>query len=135
MTWPRCTRMTRDRLRITKRAAYWYLQSANRGVVAVAQFKLGGLYEKGLGVPQDYVEAYKWYAIAAGEDREDEYEQALQTDTVAMNAVAPKMTSSQKAEAKKRVHAFRLIPTDRTEPTPYEPGENCPSTGQWTWAK
>ncbi len=86
-------------------------------------------------MPQDYVEAYKWYAIAAGEDREDEYEQALQTDTVAMNAVAPKMTSSQKAEAKKRVHAFRLIPTDRTEPTPYEPGENCPSTGQWTWAK
>ena len=79
-------------------------------------------------MPQDYVEAYKWYAIAAGEDREDEYEQALQTDTVAMNAVAPKMTSSQKAEAKKRVRAFHLMPTDRISPRVVERGVSCPAT-------
>ena len=26
---------------------------------------LGGMYEKGEGVPQDYVQAHKWYNLAA----------------------------------------------------------------------
>jgi len=30
-----------------------------------AQYKLGKLYREGLGVAQDYVEAYKWYYIVA----------------------------------------------------------------------
>ena len=29
---------------------------------AAAQFRLGGMYEKGRGVPQDYKTAVKWYA-------------------------------------------------------------------------
>ena len=31
----------------------------------MAQFNLGLMYEKGKGVPQDYVTAYAWYNIAA----------------------------------------------------------------------
>ncbi len=33
--------------------------------VALAQFSLGFMYEKGQGVPQDYAEAVKWYRKAA----------------------------------------------------------------------
>ena len=32
---------------------------------ALAQFKLGRMYAKGRGVPQDYQEAAKWYRLAA----------------------------------------------------------------------
>ncbi len=32
---------------------------------AEAQFNLGNMYRKGLGVPQDYAEAVKWYRKAA----------------------------------------------------------------------
>jgi hypothetical protein len=32
----------------------------------LAQYLLGDLYDKGQGVPQDYAEAYFWYAQAAG---------------------------------------------------------------------
>ncbi len=34
---------------------------------ASAQFNLGLMYAKGLGVPQDYVQAYRWYTLAAGQ--------------------------------------------------------------------
>jgi len=33
--------------------------------VAVAQFTLGGMYDKGHGVPQDYQEAVRWFRLAA----------------------------------------------------------------------
>ena len=39
-------------------------QLAEQGV-AEAQFNLGGMYEKGQGVRQDYAEAVKWYRQAA----------------------------------------------------------------------
>lgn len=113
-----------------ERAAYWYLQSANRGVVPDAQSKLGGLYEKGLGVTQDYIEAYKWYAIAADEKRDNSDEQSLQEDIRAMSGMLAKMTSSQIIEAKKRVQAFHLIPTDPLMPNISQPDENCPSNTQ-----
>jgi hypothetical protein len=32
---------------------------------ANAQYKLGAMYDKGLGVPQDYKTAVKWYTLAA----------------------------------------------------------------------
>jgi TPR repeat protein len=32
---------------------------------AVAQYKLGVMYDEGLGVPQDYKTAMKWYKLAA----------------------------------------------------------------------
>ncbi len=33
--------------------------------LADSQFNLAVLYERGLGVPQSLLDAYKWYAIAA----------------------------------------------------------------------
>lgn len=45
-------------------AAKWYRHAAEQGF-ALAQFKLGGLYDFGRGVPQDYEEAVNWYRLAA----------------------------------------------------------------------
>ena len=41
----------------------WYLKAANFGHVG-AQYNLGAAYYLGYGVPQDYVEAHKWFSIA-----------------------------------------------------------------------
>ena len=49
-------------------AAKWYKQAADRGD-AVAQVALGAMYVDGIGVKQDYGEAYKWlYLVVTGED-------------------------------------------------------------------
>jgi len=38
---------------------------------AVAQDRLGLMYEMGSGVPRDYVQAYKWYSKAAEQGNGD----------------------------------------------------------------
>ncbi|MBK7519242.1 MAG: SEL1-like repeat protein [Gammaproteobacteria bacterium] len=45
-------------------AAKWYRRAAEQGF-ALAQFKLGGLYNFGRGVPEDFEEAVRWYKPAA----------------------------------------------------------------------
>jgi localization factor PodJL len=47
-----------------KEAAQWYQRSATSGF-AMAQFRLGTLYERGVGVPTDSARAQVWYARAA----------------------------------------------------------------------
>ena len=42
-------------------AAFLFRKAAEQGD-GDAQFNLGLMYAKGKGVPQDYVEAYKWYS-------------------------------------------------------------------------
>jgi hypothetical protein len=44
-------------------AAYWYRKAAEQGD-ANSQYSLGLMYEGGLGVPQDYAEAYFWLDLA-----------------------------------------------------------------------
>ena len=46
------------------RAASFYRRSAEAGF-APAALSLGVLYARGLGVPQDFVEAYRWLNVAA----------------------------------------------------------------------
>ena len=38
--------------------------------LADAQFNLGWMYANGWGVPEDYVQAYAWYSIAAAQGPE-----------------------------------------------------------------
>ena len=45
-------------------AAAWFITSAEQGV-RDSQFKAGLAYARGLGVKQDYIEAYKWLDVAA----------------------------------------------------------------------
>ena len=42
----------------------WYRKGADQGF-ADAQYNLGIMYAKGEGVPQDYVQAHKWWNLAA----------------------------------------------------------------------
>ena len=41
----------------------YYRLAADHGL-APAQYNLGVMYGNGQGVPQDYVEAYKWLSLA-----------------------------------------------------------------------
>ncbi|MEZ0262400.1 MAG: tetratricopeptide repeat protein [Alphaproteobacteria bacterium] len=49
------------------KAAAWYRKSAAQGFPA-AQFALGQQYALGQGVKRDYVQAHKWYSLAAAAD-------------------------------------------------------------------
>lgn len=53
-----------------EKAARLFLPLAEHGDV-LAQFKLGMLHEKGLGVRQDYKEAVRWYRLAAAQGDTD----------------------------------------------------------------
>lgn len=69
-------------------AAKDWLSAGSQGDVA-SQFRLAQLYEQGLGVPQDLVEAHRWYNIAASQGdaqarkARDELETRLTTDQLA----------------------------------------------------
>ena len=60
---------------------------------AGAQLVLGFMYELGQGVPQDYVQAHKWWNLAAAKGDAD----AVKNRDI----VAAKMTPAQIAEAQK----------------------------------
>ena len=46
-----------------KEAVKWYRLAADQGDFG-AQNNLGHMYEHGLGVPQDYIQAHMWYNLA-----------------------------------------------------------------------
>ena len=46
----------------------WLRLAANQGYV-LAQYKLGGIYHRGEGVPQDYFEAMNWYRLDVDGER------------------------------------------------------------------
>ena len=71
-------------------------QAADQGH-AGAQYDLGVMYHSGQGVPQDDVEAHKWYNLAASRAG------YLQQQGIAAtrDALAKKMTPAQLAEAQK----------------------------------
>jgi TPR repeat protein len=65
---------------------------------------LGLLYDRGQGVPLDYVEAHKWLNLAAaraGRDDRDYYVRMR-------NAVASKLTRAQIYEAQRRARDWTL---------------------------
>jgi plasmid stability protein len=70
-------------------AEEWYL-SGLRGDVA-SLFRLGQLYEQGLGASQNFVEAHRWYNLAASHGHSEAQE--------ARDALATRLTAEQLAEA------------------------------------
>ena len=85
---------------------------AGRHAQAVAQWKaaakandgramlaLGRAFVKGLGVPQDYVEAHKWLNLAAG--------QGVTEAAGERDALAAQMTAEERTEARKLARAWR----------------------------
>ena len=73
-------------------AAMWWLKAAERGLPE-AQSALGNLYLK-----RDTVEAYSWFALAAASGDKEAM--------AAMNALAPRLTAQQLAEAQQRARAI-----------------------------
>ena len=66
-----------------------------------AMLALGRAYRQGLGVLQDYVEAHKWFNLAAARGNADALAER--------EALAEKMTSQQLAEAQKRAREWQLV--------------------------
>ena len=69
---------------------------------AKAMLALGRLYEQGLGVPQNYVQAHMWFTLAASRF---EAEAVKERD-----ALAVRMAPEQVAEAQKQAAAWQLEP-------------------------
>lgn len=79
-------------------AAALFLQSAEAGDVK-SQSAMGEMYERGRGVPQNFVEAHKWYNLAASRG-DDEAEKAR-------DRLAQRMSPDQLAEAQRLASAWR----------------------------
>ena len=88
-------------------AAHWYGRAARRGEV-VAQVNMGDFYAAGLaGLPQDKVEAYKWYVLAAGQGDERAIEQR---DALRGQMTTPQILDSQAKAASLSDLPVRLNP-------------------------
>jgi len=85
-------------------AVKWYTRSAKQGL-SLAQDFLGGHYERGEGVPTDYVQAYMWYSIAAhnGQKSGDESKERISKN----------MTAAQISQAQEMVS--RCLESDYTD--------------------
>ena len=91
-------------------AVSWYLKAANQGHER-AQIDLGHCYRDGKGVGQNYVRAYKWYSIAA---RQNKIWEHMYRDPLIL-----KMSSQQVSEAQRQTNAFvphRTMPDEIPEP-------------------
>jgi TPR repeat protein len=88
-------------------AAKWYRLAAEQGHTS-AQGNLGFMYGKGVGVPQDYIEAYKWLSLAARAVGPASVSQKEVTDAAAeaRDALAARMTPTQIAKSQKLVSAW-----------------------------
>jgi TPR repeat protein len=65
---------------------------------ALAQYDLGDAYDKGQGVSQDYVEAYKWRKLAVVRTSPDKKKQYAES----RDELEQRMTPQQLAEAQRR---------------------------------
>jgi TPR repeat protein len=84
-------------------ALIWYRRAAEQGDVD-SLVVLGTAYEGGIGVAQDYIEAHKWYNLAAPRSKYAD----IRTDIIKRrDAVALKMTRAQIAEAQKLAREWR----------------------------
>jgi hypothetical protein len=86
-------------------ALIWYRRSAEQGDVD-SQVSLGMAYEGGIGAPQYYIEAHKWYNLAAPRSKYSD----IRTDIIKRrDALALKMTPAQIAEAQKPAREWKPI--------------------------
>ena len=83
-------------------ALRWYRKAAEQGY-ASAQNNLGLMYRNGEGVPQDYVEAHKWFNLAASRVTGEDANKYRKT----RDLVAEKMTTAQIAEAQRLAREWK----------------------------
>lgn len=100
-------------------AASWFRQGAEFGV-RDSQYNLGVLYARGLGLTQDLVQSYAWFAAAAAQGDDDA---AKKRDDV-----ANKLSPSDLASAKSLANSFkpRKIDAAVNEPPSAKAGSSAP---------
>lgn len=86
-------------------AVRWY-QRAAEGDDLRAQYQLGQMYLDGTGVMRDYVSAYVWFDIAAGQTPLVDNQKAL---LELRNIAAARMAPDQIAEAGRRAKAWHAV--------------------------
>ncbi|MGV7032657.1 SEL1-like repeat protein [Methylobacterium symbioticum] len=84
-------------------AASWFRQGAEHGV-RDSQYNLGVLYAKGLGVGQDLVQSYGWFAAAAAQGDDDAGKKR--------DEVGAKLSPTDLANAKSIATAFKVRKLD-----------------------
>ena len=72
-----------------------------------AQHNLGGMYENGRGVPQDYVLAHVWFNLSASRQTDPKNRELT---AKARDRVAAKMTPTQITEAQRRAREWKPTP-------------------------
>jgi uncharacterized protein len=82
-----------------------FIRAANQGN-AMAQSNLGFMYLTGDGVPQDFVQAYMWFNLAAAATKAKDTNIAAEE----RDKVAAKMTPAQIAEAQKLAREWKAKP-------------------------
>jgi localization factor PodJL len=95
-------------------AARWFAKAAVLGL-SDSQFNLAVLYERGDGVPQSLLDAYKWYSIAAAAG-DSESKQRMET-------LRSQLNDSDKAAANKSAAIFHAAPLNRAANVPPEPAD------------
>ncbi len=94
-----------------REAARWFRFAAEQGMPQ-AQVELGELYFQGLGVPQDYIMAHKWFNVATAL-LSNIYVHGEQSYALRRrDAVAAKMTPSQIADAQALARDWKPAPWD-----------------------
>ncbi len=96
-------------------ALKWWIKAADHGS-RLAQFQLGNIFKEGDGVPQDFVQAYKWFDIAAATHGAeiDKLPPSTSPDDNQMEInyredVAKHMTATQIAQAQKVAREWHQI--------------------------
>src|SRR5262245_35157776 len=95
----------RSARRCTSPAMKWFRKTADQGH-ASAQFYLGLRYANGQGVPQDYMQALKWFNLAAARFRASET-QSRNLAIAHRDQAASKMTPAQIAEAERLTREWK----------------------------
>jgi len=104
--------------------AEWRDAASNGDVEAM--YRLGGLYEEGLGTPQNYVQSHLWYNLAAARGHS--------TARQASNSLAQLMTPDQLARAQSLAATTRIGTGVEQQSRAVESGDTAsPFDGRWEW--
>ncbi len=87
--------------------ANWFRLAAEQGH-ADAQAYLGLMYASGEGVPQDDVQAYKWFTLVPVTSDRKEFDEGIQAALQSRNELEAKMTPAQIAEAQRLARAWTV---------------------------
>jgi TPR repeat protein len=101
--------------------AYQEWLIAAQGGHVESQYQLAIMYEEGVGVPQNYIEAHRWYNVAAAQGHE--------TARTARDALAARMTPEDLSAAQKLAAAWAPDPTAARRQRSAEP-ETGPAVEQ-----